>query len=77
MHPIKDEAENTEKSLQNFNQYQVNTDYCDFLFIKMSAESPKKAAQAKKTAAKKCPDHLKYINMIVAGITALKERIGS
>ena len=43
----------------------------------MSAESPKKAAKAKKTAVKKPADHPKYIDMIVAGITALKERNGS
>ena len=43
----------------------------------MSAESPKKAAKAKKPAAKKLPDHPKYIDMIKAAITALKERNGS
>ena len=43
----------------------------------MSAESPKKAAKSKKAAAKKPADHPKYIDMIVAAITALKERNGS
>ena len=43
----------------------------------MSAESPKKAAKTKKPAAKKPADHPKYIDMIKAAITALKERNGS
>ena len=43
----------------------------------MSAESPKKTAKAKKPAAKKPADHPKYIDMIKAAITALKERNGS
>ena len=43
----------------------------------MSAESPKKTDQGKKPAAKKPADHLKYIDMIKAAITALKERNGS
>ena len=43
----------------------------------MSAESPKKAAKAKKPVAKKPEDPPKYIDMIKAAITALKERNGS
>ena len=43
----------------------------------MSAESPKKAAKVKKPAAKKPGDNPKYIDMIKAAITALKERNGS
>ena len=39
------------------------------------APAPKKTA--KKAAAKKPADHPKYIDMIVAAITALKERTGS
>ena len=43
----------------------------------MSAESPKKAAKRKKPAAKKPADHPKYMDMIKAAITALKEQNGS
>lgn len=44
----------------------------------MSEASPKKAAAKKKTTAPKKPaDHPKYIDMITAAITALKERSGS
>jgi hypothetical protein len=39
--------------------------------------SPKKVAQKKKSAAKKTPEHPKYIDMIEAAITSLKERSGS
>ena len=42
-----------------------------------SAASPKKTAPKKKAVAKKPADHPKYIDMIVAAITALKERTGS
>ena len=42
----------------------------------MSAESPKKAAKTKKSAVKKPADPSKYIDMIKAAITALKERNG-
>lgn len=41
------------------------------------AASPKKSAPKKKAAPKKPADHPKYIEMIVAAITALKERNGS
>ena len=41
------------------------------------SDGEKAAAPKKKVAAKKPADHPKYIDMIVAAITALKERTGS
>ena len=50
-------------------------DTISFLKFIMADASPKKAA--KKAAPKKPAEHPKYIDMIVAAITALKERTGS
>ena len=44
------------------------------IFFKMSATSPKKV---KKSAPKKPAEHPKYIDMVCAAITSLKERNGS
>ena len=74
---IKHEGASTEKTSQNLNYYPVNSVYCDFKNLQMSAESPKKAAKAKKPAAEKSADHPKYIDMIKAAMTALKQRNGS
>lgn len=42
-----------------------------------TVQSPKKPAAKKKAAAKKPAEHPKYIDMIIAAISALKERNGS
>ena len=52
--------------------------YANFLqIVNMADASPAKKAEKKKAAAKKPADHPKYSEMIIAAVTALKDRKGT